>query len=71
MTAPKKTDPRDLQGALLQELDLHPYRTVAIAAGIGYLLGTRLAGPLVAVLSRSVGPKLASSLLGPLLDTRA
>ena len=41
MTLPKKHDGPDLIGMLRQEVERHPYRTVAIAAGIRYLLGTR------------------------------
>jgi len=51
---------------LRRELEAHPYRTVALAAGIGYLLGTRLGGPLVSLVSSRFGPQLASSLLATL-----
>ena len=68
MTAAKNDGTPNLERVLLQELVHHPYRTVAIAAGLGYLIGTRLGGPLFALLSSTAGLKLASSLVMPLLD---
>ena len=68
MTAAKKDGPPDLLAVLRREVEQHPYRSVAIAAGVGYLLGTRLGGPLVALLSSRVGLQLASSLVAPLFD---
>jgi hypothetical protein len=70
MTAPKRdAPPPDLLVALRQEIARHPYRTLAIAAGVGYLLGTRLGGPLIALLSSRAGIKVGSTLVAPLLGS--
>ncbi|MDB4968968.1 MAG: hypothetical protein JWN44_4657 [Myxococcales bacterium] len=68
MTPPTKDVAAELYDRLRREIDAHPYRTVAIAAGVGYLLGTRLGGSLFALLSSRVGLQLASTLVAPLLD---
>jgi len=65
---PTDRAPPDYYALLRQEVTAHPYRSVAIAAGIGYLLGSRLGGPLVSLLGTRLGPQLASSLLAA-LDT--
>jgi hypothetical protein len=69
--AAKKPAAPDLLGLLRHEVTVHPYRTIAIAAGLGYLLGTRLGGPLVSLVGSRAGLSLASSLLGPLLQPPA
>jgi hypothetical protein len=66
--AAKKLDALDLTAALRRQLERHPYVTVALAAGVGFLLGTGLGGPLVALLTSRSGVALTSSLLAPLLE---
>lgn len=71
MTAPAPaTEPlvRHLQQTLQAELRAHPYRTIAIAAGLGYLLGTRLGRPLLALLAGRVATQIASNAIAPLID---
>ena len=68
MTAPAKPASPDLYQTLREELVLHPYRTVAIAAGAGYLLGTRFGAPLIALLTSRMGVKIASLAIVPLLE---
>jgi hypothetical protein len=63
MSATSKDLP-DLYDAVRVQLELHPYRTVAIAAGLGYLLGTRLAGPIVALLSSRLGVQASALFSG-------
>lgn len=70
MTAPKRLAEPDLFAMLSDEVAEHPYRTVAIAAGLGYLFGTRLGGPLVSILTTGKGQLLASSLIGSLIERR-
>lgn len=70
MTASKKEAAPAVLEILQRELAQRPYRTIAIAAGVGYLLGTRLGGPLVALLSSRMGLALASS-IAPLLAAPA
>ena len=59
---PSRGEPPSALGALQQELERHPYRTVALAAGVGYVLGTRLGGPLVRLFTGRVGVHLVSGL---------
>jgi hypothetical protein len=66
MSAAENPPVPDLRRLLQHEVEAHPYRTVAIAAGLGYLLGTRFAGPLIGLLTSRMGVQLASSLLAPL-----
>jgi len=69
VTAPRKVAGTDLETALRLQMKRHPYGTVAIAAGVGYLLGSRLGAPLVALFSSRIGVELTSSLLAPLLKS--
>jgi hypothetical protein len=66
VSAPKDDVAADLVRLVRREIAAHPYRTVAIAAGIGYLLGTRLGGPLLSLVSSRFGPQLSSSLIATL-----
>jgi hypothetical protein len=69
MTSTPTISAPELLGAMQHELARHPYRTVGIAVGIGYLLGTRIGKPLFSLVSGRLGIALASALL-PLV-TRA
>jgi len=51
-----------------QELRAHPYRTLAIAAGVGCVLATRFGRSLLLPLIARAGMRVASGGLGPLLD---
>jgi hypothetical protein len=70
MTVLKKDVAPALLELLQHEVERHPYRTLGIAVGVGYVLGTRLGGPIVALLSSRMGLSLASS-LAPLLGAPA
>jgi hypothetical protein len=50
------------------ELRAHPYRTLAVAAGLGCVLGTRLGRALVLPLVARATVGLASTALAPWLD---
>lgn len=71
MSAPKSLTTTHLKAALRKQLERHPYGTVALAASIGYILGTRLGGPLLALLSSRIGMDLTSSLLAPSFEQAA
>lgn len=49
------------------ELRVHPYRTLAIAAGLGCVLATRLGRSLVLPLVARAGMRMASTALAPWL----
>jgi hypothetical protein len=66
VSAPPAPGAADYYALLKQEVSAHPYRSLAIAAGLGYLLGSRLGGPLVSLLGSRLGPQLASSLIAAL-----
>jgi hypothetical protein len=70
MSAPAEDAAPALLAALRVQLERHPYRTVGLAAAVGYLLGTRLGGPLVTLLSSRPGLSLALS-VAPLLAPRS
>ena len=52
------------------ELRTHPYRTLAVAAGIGCALATRLGRSVLMPLLARAGMSMASTSLAPLLDER-
>lgn len=68
MTAPRQRSALDLYRLMRAELRAHPYRTIAIAAGVGYVLGTRLGGSLLTLLAGRLATHLASRALAPLID---
>jgi hypothetical protein len=70
MTSTPTISAPDVLAAVQRELARHPYRTVGIAVGIGYLLGTRIGKPLLSLVSGRLGIALASALVPPLV-TRA
>lgn len=53
---------------LQDELRAHPYRTLAIAAGVGGILATRIGRSLLLPLVARAGMQLASTALAPLLQ---
>ena len=50
------------------ELRSHPYRTLAIAAGVGLVLGTRRGASLLLPLFARVATVMASTAIAPLLS---
>jgi ElaB/YqjD/DUF883 family membrane-anchored ribosome-binding protein len=56
----------ELYQRLRREVEAHPYRSLAIAAGVGYLLGTRLGAPVLSLVGSRLGSQVASSLLAAL-----
>jgi hypothetical protein len=55
-------------GRVQDELRTHPYRTLAIAAGIGCVLATRIGRSLVLPLVARAAMSMASATLAPLLQ---
>jgi hypothetical protein len=53
------------------ELSGHPYRTLAVAAAVGLVLGTRRGASLLLPLFARVATALASTALAPLLSEPA
>ena len=53
--------------AVRAELDQHPYRTLAIAAAVGLVLGTRRGASLLLPLAARIATALASTAIAPLL----
>jgi hypothetical protein len=53
--------------AVRAELDQHPYRTLAVAAAVGLVLGTRRGASLLLPLAARVATALASTAIAPLL----
>lgn len=69
MTAPRQPlSALDLYQLVRAELRAHPYRSIAIAAGVGYLLGTRVGGSMLRLLAGRLGEHLASRAMAPLVD---
>jgi len=69
MTAPSQPPSAlELYRLVRAELNAHPYRTIAIAAGVGYVLGTRLGRSVLTLLAGRLGTHLASRAMAPLLD---
>jgi hypothetical protein len=54
--------------AVRAELSEHPYRTLAIAAAVGLVLGTRRGASLLLPLFARVATALASTAIAPLLS---
>ena len=52
--------------AVQAELRQHPYRTLAVAAAVGLVLGTRRGGSLLLPLFARVATALASTAMAPL-----
>lgn len=59
-----------VQRMLEDELRSHPYRTLAIAAGIGCALATRLGRSVLMPLMARAGMSMASRAIAPLLEER-
>ena len=55
-------------GAVRAELSEHPYRTLAVAAAVGLVLGTRRGASLLLPLFARVATALASTAIAPLLS---
>lgn len=53
--------------AVHAELEQHPYRTLAVAAAVGLVLGTRRGASLLLPLAARVATTLASSAIAPML----
>lgn len=59
--------PTQIVRAVRAELDQHPYRTLAVAAAVGLVLGTRRGALLLLPLAARVATALASTAIAPLL----
>jgi len=52
---------------LREEIKARPYRTIGIAAGVGFVLGSGLGRAIVALLSSRIGRELGAAILAPSL----
>ena len=59
--------PAHIGRAVPAELSEHPYRTLAVAAAVGLVLGTRRGASLLLPLVARIATALASTAIAPLL----